>query len=112
MAAAQEKIYFVRHRIHGLAIVRAGSFEEATVAAARFWETPWRRIAWECECEREMKLYNNICPRCGRVFQGGHGEKRELCAACEKKLRDENFERRRREVKWARKTKGRKEAAT
>lgn len=92
---AKEKVYWVRHPEHGLAIVRAIDETGATVAAAKFYGVPWGPIAWQCEIERVMPLFNNICSKCGSMFQGGHAEGTSLCDACVRKLRDENIERQR-----------------
>lgn len=93
----KEKVYFVRHPVHGLAIVTAQSEEEATVAASRFYGVPWGKIAWQCVIERTMPIFNNICTRCGGMFQGGHAEGTSLCDKCLQKLRDENAEQQRME---------------
>ena len=110
---AKEKVYWVRHPEHGLAIVRATDETGATVAAAKFYGVPWGPIAWQCEIERVMPLFNNICSKCGSMFQGGHTEGTSLCDACAQKIKDENIEmlrrdRRRKQIEQWRKQKKKK----
>ncbi len=89
MAVSKEKIWFLRHEGHGVAIVRAESFEQATVAAAKFWGVPWAKVAAGIEVERTKPLMTNICAKCGKMFQGG---KEILCTHCEKAQREEDAE--------------------
>lgn len=111
---AKKKVYFVRHAEWGLAIVTAASTEEATVAAAKFWGAPWGKIAWQCEIERTLPIFNNICSKCGGMFQGGHIEGTSICDKCLQKIRDENIElqraeRRKKQMReWAKKYPGMK----
>ena len=35
-------LWWVRHPVCGLAIVNAPNWEQATVEAAAWWETPWQ----------------------------------------------------------------------
>lgn len=95
----KEKVYFVRHAEWGLAIVTAASDEAATVAAAKFWGAPWGKIAWQCEVERTLPIFNNICSRCGGMFQGGHTEGTSICDKCLRALQAENAEHQRLERK-------------
>lgn len=89
MAASKEQIWFLRHEGHGVAIVRAVSFEQATVAAAQFWGVPWAKVAAGIEVERTKPLLTNVCARCGKMFQGG---KDILCTPCERAQREEDAE--------------------
>ena len=89
MAVSKEQVWFLRHEGHGVAIVRAESFEQATVAAAKFWGVPWGKVAAGIEVERTKPLMTNICAKCGKMFQGG---REILCTRCEKAQRDEDAE--------------------
>ena len=89
MAVSKEQVWFLRHEGHGVAIVRAESFEQATVAAAKFWGVPWGKVAAGIEVERTKPLMTNICAKCGKMFQGG---KEILCSECERKQREEDAE--------------------
>ncbi len=89
MAVSKEQVWFLRHEGHGVAIVRAANFEQATVAAAKFWGVRWGEVAAGIEVERKKPLLNNICARCGKMFQGG---REILCPPCERKQREEDAE--------------------
>lgn len=57
MAKTESKriVRWIRHPVHGLAIVQAPSWEQATVEAARWWDVPWGRVAALCEAKaRDM----------------------------------------------------------
>lgn len=109
MAVSKEQVWFLRHEGHGVAIVRAANFEQATVAAAKFWGVRWGEVAAGIEVERKKPLLNNICARCGKMFQGG---REILCTPCERAQREEDAEQvrlrhvlRKRYIKEARKMK-------
>lgn len=62
------------------AYVVADTWEQATVAAARFWGIPWGRFVAHMELERKLEARKNVCIKCGRVFFG----RGTMCQSCEK----------------------------
>ena len=79
-----DRVWWVEHPDHHIAIVRAPNWEQATVEAAKWWDVPWREVAAMCECQRVEKLVRHVCVNCGAVF---HGEG-PLCTKCAVKERD------------------------
>lgn len=64
----RERVWWVDHPDHTVAVVRATGWEQATVEAAEWWEVPWREVAALCECIRVEKILHNICVDCGTLF--------------------------------------------
>ena len=91
-------LWCVRHPVCGLAIVNAQNWEQATVEAAAWWETPWRKVAALCECEREEIVPRHVCIYCGTIFNG-EGFRCTKCAIIE---RDRQLNRRARERRYSR----------
>lgn len=91
-------LWWVRHPVCGLAIVNAQNWEQATVEAAAWWETPWRKVAALCECEREEIVPRHVCICCGTIFNG-EGFRCTKCAIIE---RDKQLNRRARERRYSR----------
>lgn len=80
----KDKVWWVTHPDHTVAVVRAPNWEQATVEAACWWEVPWRTVAALCECARVEKIITNVCIDCGTVFQG-EGLR---CTRCERAAKD------------------------
>lgn len=100
-----DRIWWVRHPEHTVAVVSAPNWEQATVEAARWWDVPWREVAALCECERTENARRNVCVGCGMIF---HGEGIR-CARCEAVRRDEELNRAARERRFYREAMPRKE---
>jgi len=80
-------VWWVEHPEHGLAIVEAPNWEQATVEAAKWWEVPWSKVAAMCEEKRREVLPRFVCAECGKIFYGRDGD-RVRCGVCECKARD------------------------
>lgn len=96
--ALPQHLWWVRHPECGLAVVNAPNREQATVEAAAWWETPWRKIAALCECEREEIVPRHLCICCGTIFNG-EGFR---CTKCEIIERDKRLNQRARARKYYR----------
>lgn len=104
---APDRLWWVRHPEHTVAVVSAPNWELATVEAARWWDVPWKEVAALCECERTEKVRRNVCTGCGMIF---HGEGLR-CAKCEAVRRDEELNRAARERRFYREAMPRRKAA-
>ena len=78
---------------HTDAWVNAENWELATVAAAEFWNVPWREVAARCEMKQKIVgAPRNVCCRCRRTYYGAP----PMCMACQKdvQLEEEHLQRR------------------
>lgn len=81
---------------HVDAWVVADNWEQATVAAAAFWQVPWREVAAYCtEKTRIVGAPRNVCCRCKRYYYSTL----PLCESCKKVLETEEMIRRHRQRK-------------
>lgn len=89
MKKAETVFWIVACEGHTDAWVNAPDWEQATVAAAAFWDVPWGTVAARCECKRKERALKGVCPKCGKVFYGDT----ELCGACLRmaKAEERNF---------------------
>ena len=76
--ASPDKIWWVTHPDHNIAIVSAPNWEQATVEAAKWWDVPWKTVAAMCECHKTAAVQRNVCQRCGVIFHG----QGVLCTKC------------------------------
>lgn len=77
---------------HTDAWVIADNWELATVAAAEFWQVPWREVAAACEMKKRIVgAPRNVCCRCGKTYFGAP----PMCSFCQKdqKLEEEHMRR-------------------
>ena len=81
-AESQRIVWWVEHPAHGLAIVQAPNWEQATVEAAKWWDVPWGKVAALCEEKRHEVLPRCICVDCRQPYWGHDGD-RVRCAVCE-----------------------------
>lgn len=88
-SASPDRIWWVRHPEHTVAVVSAPDWELATVEAARWWDVPWREVAALCECERMEKVRRHVCVDCGTIFHGDG----PFCGRCEAVRRNEELNR-------------------
>lgn len=88
--AKPDRVWWVTHPDHTMAVVSAPNWEQATVEAAKWWEVPWRKVAALCECHKTAEVNRNVCVNCGVIF---HGEG-VRCTKCEVIARDEELNRR------------------
>ncbi len=96
--ASPDRLWWVRHPDHVLAVVSAVSWEQATVEAAAWWDVPWKEVAALCECERTEEVRRNVCVQCGQIF---HGQGLR-CTRCEVAERDRELNRRARARRYYR----------
>lgn len=78
---------------HVDAWVTAPNWEQATVAAARFWGVSWGKVVARCELKKKIVgAPRNICCKCGKTYFGPP----PMCSACEKSvaLEEEELQRR------------------
>ena len=79
------RVWQVSHPELGKAWVRAESWEQATVEAAKSWGVPWGKTVAEMHCEGSVRSMRHICARCGRIFNADG----PVCAACKLVLETE-----------------------
>ena len=70
--ARKDQLYLVAHADgdHAKVWVRAVNWEQATVAAARFWGVRWGTVAAGCELQEKRPVVRNVCCKCGTIFSG------------------------------------------
>lgn len=88
--ADPDRVWWVSHPDHSVAVVSAPCWEQATVEAAKWWDVPWGKVAAMCECQRTEKILRNVCVSCGTIFHGTG----LLCAKCRVAERDKEQNRR------------------
>lgn len=82
MTGTEKRCLFeVTHPIFGIARVEAVDTEEATLAAAREWDEPWREIACDCRVKKLGTAQTPKCKRCGREYVSGRGSA-GFCGEC------------------------------
>lgn len=81
---------------HTDAWVIAPNWEQATVKAAEFWGVSWGSVAAYCEKKKRVDgAPRGVCCKCGRIYFGAP----PMCSSCEKELKLEEEENRRRLTK-------------
>lgn len=80
MADKREAVWRVKHPDYGETVVLAMDWRLATVAAAEWWEVPWKKVAADCDVTKMGDIPRNVCIDCGKIFHA-EGLRCEVCTS-------------------------------